>query len=141
MMITRLIMNLKIPARRIHRRDDSISLPERLIEKEAALGGDLFGSSDNDCRRQFFCLDEHTWIWHETRTDKATGAQRFTILRYDISSAGQVYKKQNNGIDWQPLGFKETENFKQAVEAYRYSVLRRLYPEEEWLAGRSDQPY
>ena len=36
-----------------------------LIRYEAKVGGDLFGPIPAGHRRDFFCLDEHTWIWHE----------------------------------------------------------------------------
>ena len=41
-------------------------LTERdLIRLESEIGAQLFGPLPKGRRREFFCLDASTWIWHE----------------------------------------------------------------------------
>jgi hypothetical protein len=43
----------------------------KLIRREAKIGGTIFGPVPAGHRREFFCLDEHSWVWHEEWIDKA----------------------------------------------------------------------
>ena len=46
-------------------------LSEReLITLESEIGSQLFGPIPEGHRREFFCLDEKTWIWHEEWLDE-----------------------------------------------------------------------
>ena len=36
-----------------------------LITLESEIGAELFGPVEKGRHREFFCLDEKTWIWHE----------------------------------------------------------------------------
>jgi hypothetical protein len=86
-----------------------------LIHHEAKIGGELFGSIPKGNRREFFCLDEHTWIWHEEWTDKS-GKRQFMMTRYDIRPNG-VVKSQGNS-SYQTLTRDELKNFYVAVRLY-----------------------
>jgi hypothetical protein len=88
---------------------------EKLIRKEAEYGGKLFGPVPKNHQRQFFCLDEHTWVWHESWTDKS-GERHIVTTRYDVRPNG-VYKVQNNS-SYQSLSNNEIKNLYQAAEAY-----------------------
>lgn len=35
------------------------------IQEEAKVGAKVFGPVPAGVRREFFCLDERTWVWHE----------------------------------------------------------------------------
>ena len=131
MIFGKLFLILKPSTQKPSRFDDRLSLKKRLIRKEARLGGRLFGSLEKDQIREFFCLDENTWVWHEVWTDKTTKQKQRHTLRYDIRS-DWIYKKQDNDSCWRELDQNESENFKKAVEAYRHSVLAKLYPEKDW---------
>ena len=37
----------------------------QLIELESEIGRELFGPIPAGHQRDFFCLDAHTWVWHE----------------------------------------------------------------------------
>src|SRR5688500_2727946 len=70
-----------------------------LIHHEAKIGGKLFGEVQKGTRRDFFCLDSHTWVWHEEWTDAKTRKRRIMTTRYDIrpdgvlkSQGGQSYR-------------------------------------------------
>lgn len=97
-----------------------------LLHYEARLGGELFGPVPKDTRREFFCLDEHTWVWHEEWKDDH-GKRQVLTTRYDVRPAG-VVKSQGNNV-YQALSLQEAQNFLQAVRLYRERVggeLQRL---------------
>ena len=72
-------------------------LTEReLIELEAEIGGALFGPIPHGHRREFFCLDEHTWVWHEEWVD-ANKQRQVTSTRYEIHTNG-VLKAQDGKV-------------------------------------------
>lgn len=95
-----------------------------LIRKEAVLGGTLFGPLPKGHTRQFFCLDEHTWIWHEEWVDKA-GRKHVLTTRYDVRPNGVV--KVQNGQGYQALSPTEARNFRDAVRLYYQRVTTQLY--------------
>lgn len=86
----------------------------KLIREEAKIGGQLFGPVPEGHHREFFCLDEHTWIWHEEWNDQ-TGHHVVTT-RYDVRPNG-ILKIQNNG-QYQPLSEAEARNLYRAVQLY-----------------------
>ena len=86
-----------------------------LIRREARIGGQLFGDVEAGARREFFCLDSNTWVWHEEWTD-ATGQRHAKTTRYDVRPNG-ILKSQ--GVhSYQALTRQELANFKQAVMLY-----------------------
>ena len=132
MIFGKFFLTTQSPTKNPKRFDSHLSLKKRLIRKEARLGGQLFGALNKGQTREFFCLDENTWVWHEVWTDEVTRQKRRCTLRYDIRP-DRVYKKQDNDSFWRELDRRESENFEKAVQAYRHSVLTRLYPEKDWL--------
>lgn len=102
-----------------------------LIHWEAKLGGELFGPVPVGTRREFVCLDEKTWLWHEEWND-ATGHHTLTT-RYDVRPDGIVKSQGSN--DYQPLNAAETENLRSAIMTYSQRVLPEL---EGILIGMSE---
>lgn len=94
-----------------------------LIRREAKLGGELFGPVAKGNRREFFCLDEHTWVWHEEWTD-ATGHHAVTT-RYDIRPNG-LFKAQD-GQPYQKVSLEEARRLYRAVKLYGQMVDQQLY--------------
>jgi hypothetical protein len=90
-----------------------------LIHFEARIGGQIFGSVPKNHRREFFCLDEHTWVWHEEWID-ANGQHQAVTTRYDVRPSGIV--KSQGHASYQALSPEELRNFKQAVEIYGQRV-------------------
>lgn len=86
-----------------------------LIHHEARIGGDVFGPIPKGHRREFFCLDEHTWIWHEEWLDHS-GTTRIMMTRYDVRPTGIV--KSQGGKNYESLSDEELSNFYRAVELY-----------------------
>jgi hypothetical protein len=106
------------------RRPDSAQHFERsLIRHEARLGGQLFGPLPKGRQRQFFCLDEHTWIWYEEWSTKQ--GRRSVTTRYEVRPNG-ILKVQGDQ-PYQRLTRQEADNFYRAVRLYgqRVSALYR----------------
>ncbi len=91
------------------------TLERELIRREARIGGKLFGKVPKGHYRQFFCLDEHTWIWHEEWKDKKGQKQAMTT-RYYVRPTG-VIKSQGTG-PYQQLSEIEAHNLRKAAELY-----------------------
>lgn len=95
-----------------------------LLSREAKIGGQLFGPVPEGSRREFFCLDEYTWIWHEEWTDQ-TGQQQIRTTRYEVRPSGIV--KIQDGQQHQMISKREAANFADAVRAYQKRVKSELY--------------
>jgi len=103
--------------------DRRIELNRNLIRREAKIGGQLFGSVPSGGRREFFCLDEHTWVWHEEWTDK-TGQRRMKNTRYDVRPNGII---KSNAGHYQKVGLEEALNLQEAAHLYQQRVNAQLY--------------
>jgi hypothetical protein len=95
------------------------------IHEEAKVGGRLFGEVPKGNRREFFCLDEHTWIWHEEWND-ANGEHHVLTTRYDVRPHG-IFKAQD-GQPYQPLTMEETLRLVQAIHRYNKTIDDELAP-------------
>lgn len=94
-----------------------------LLRHEAKIGGKLFGHVPKGTHREFFCLDEHTWVWHEEW--KENGQNKVRTTRYDVRPSGVV--KSQNGGHYQQVSGKEALRLLEAAEAYEKRVNRELY--------------
>jgi hypothetical protein len=100
-------------------------LSEReLIELEAEIGGSLFGPVPDGHRREFFCLDEHTWVWHEEWVD-ADKRRHVTSTRYEIHTNGVL--KAQDGKVYKFIEGEELRNLTLAVRLYYEAVSRGIY--------------
>lgn len=97
-------------------------IERELIRREAKIGGQLFGAVTKGGRREFFCLDEHTWVWHEEWVEN-NGHRRTLTTRYDVRPHG-ILKAQDNQ-PYQPLSREEAVRFHQAVHKYRQDVFEQ----------------
>lgn len=100
------------------------SLYQKLLRHESKIGGQLFGQVPRYNRRDFFCLDEHTWVWHEESFNQ-NGERVITTTKYNVQP-NAVLKSQNNS-HYQPVSFKELENLYHATQAYRKRVREEIY--------------
>lgn len=94
-----------------------------LLHWSAKVGGELFGPVPKGNRREFFCLDERTWVWHEEWKDNA-GKQHIVTTRYDVRPNG-VYKSQGTN-SYQALSADEARNLFNAIELYYQRVMPEL---------------
>ena len=99
-------------------------LYRNLIRHEAQIGGKLFGPLPEGGKREFFCLDERTWVWHEEWIDE-NGDRRTKTTRYDVRPTG-ILKAQDGG-NYQPLSDDEARNLRSAARLYRQRVQSELY--------------
>ena len=96
-------------------RDRRAQFRKALIHFEARIGGQLFGNVPKNRRREFFCLDEHTWVWHEEWTDEK-GKHHAVTTRYDVRPQGIL--KSQGSASYQALTPEEVRNFRRAVKLY-----------------------
>ena len=92
---------------------------QNLIRQEAKIGGQLFGPIPAGHRREFFCLDERTWVWYEEWID-ANGHRQATTTRYDVRPNGII--KIQDGKPNAHLSLEEARNLYQAVGLYNQRV-------------------
>jgi len=95
-----------------------------LIRREAQLGGTLFGPVPDGVRREFFCLDPDTWVWHEEWVDK--NGERHTITtRYDVRPNGVL--KAQDGLPYTMVSLEEGKRLYKAAKMYHKLVHKELY--------------
>lgn len=99
-------------------------LTEReLITLESKIGATIFGAVPKGRRREFFCLDEATWIWHESWKEK--GVYHETTIRYEIHDNGVL--KVLSGARYEFISGEELTRFVTAVQMYYERVTRHVY--------------
>lgn len=118
-MITRIFKNMAEQKRE----ERKAELHRNLLRHEAQIGGQLFGPVPKKHRREFFCLDEHTWIWHEEWLEK--GQRMSKTTRYDVRP--DVILKAQDGQPYQVVTEQEANNLLQAARLYKEKVITELY--------------
>jgi hypothetical protein len=113
---------LKIPKRVAQRPFQQLTERE-LLSLESEIGAQIFGPVPEGMRREFFCLDEHTWIWHEEKLDKKKPEPR--TIRYEVNERGVL--KVQEGARYSYLEGDELKNFAIAIRMYYEQVARRVY--------------
>lgn len=109
-----------------------VKTPEARVEKlkrdlmrhEAKIGGQLFGPVPNGGRREFFCLDRHTWVWYEEWAD-AKGNKQSRTTRYDVRPSGIL--KAQDGKAYQQVSDEEALRIRDAAHAYKRRVMAEIY--------------
>jgi hypothetical protein len=101
----------------------SAKLYRDLMRAEAKIGGEIFGPVPKGGRREFFCLDEHTWVWHEEWQEK--GQHRVRTTRYDVRRDGIV--KVQDGHHYQKVSQEEAQKLYRAAKVYQQRVNEKLY--------------
>lgn len=95
-----------------------------LLTLESEIGAKLFGPIPAGHRREFFCLDEKTWIWHEEWLDDAKKLATSTV-RYEVNEHGVL--KVQEGARYSYLEADELRNFGIAIRMYYEQVARGVY--------------
>lgn len=119
------------------------ALTEReLIEYESEIGRHLFGPIPKDHKREFFCLDDHTWVWYEEWKDENKKVQSRTT-RYEVHVNGIL--KVRDGGHYTYLEGQELENFGLSVRLYYEQVMRGIYRRDPYtgeslMNARSSAP-
>ncbi len=94
-----------------------------VLETEAYLGGQLFGPIKEGHRRDFFCLDSHTWVWHEEWLDKYKERHALTTY-YHIRKDGIL--KSHGNQNYQLLTKQELDNFLKASKLYIETIPNKI---------------
>lgn len=95
-----------------------------LLSLESKIGASLFGDVSAGHRREFFCLDEKTWIWHEEWKDQK-GIQQQTTTRYEVHDKGIL--KVQEGPRYEYIEGQELKNLVLATRLYYEKVARDIY--------------
>ena len=95
-----------------------------LMRHEAKIGGEIFGEVSKNRRREFFCLDEHSWVWHEEWTNQ-DGQQQIVTTRYDVRPDGIL--KSQNGSHYQRVLPGEASRLAKAAEMYTERIKKEVY--------------
>lgn len=98
-------------------------LYRNLIRHEGRIGGELFGPVPKGGRREFFCLDKYSWIWHEEWIDQ-NGQHQTKTTRYDIRPNG-ILKAQDG--TYQEVSKEEAIRLYQATQEYKKRVMNEIY--------------
>lgn len=96
-----------------------------LIRKESSIGRELFGPIPAGNRREFFCLDAHTWIWYEEWQDPATGREMSMTTRYEVHENGIL--KVQDGMPYTFIEGQELQNLGAAIKLYYEKVMHDVY--------------
>ena len=99
-------------------------IEQDLMRRELDATRGMFGALKAGTKRDFFCLDEHTWIWYEEWVDEQ-GRRRQMTTRYMIRP-NEVVKSQNGGA-YKRLSDKELLSFQAAIQTYASTITQRLY--------------
>jgi hypothetical protein len=105
--------------RQVDRREE---LKRALIRREAQIGGELFGPVPEGHRREFFCLDRHTWVWHEQWMEN--GQPKSITTRYEVRPDG-ILKTQ--GSTYKYVNADEGKRLYDATRMYNQRVQTELY--------------
>lgn len=105
----------------------------RLIEMESRIGRELFGPIPAGHRRDFFCLDDKTWVWHEEWRDEDNKPQSSTT-RYEVQPNGIL--KAQEGHVYKYIEGEELTNLTIAVELYYRRCMTQIYKLDP-ITGRS----
>ena len=110
---------------KVQRQDSKkADLYRSLMRREAKIGGAIFGETPKGVRREFFCLDERTWIWHEEWTDES-GKLHVKTTRYDIRPDG-ILKAQGDR-NYQHVSLEEANRLLEATKVYENRIRTQLY--------------
>jgi hypothetical protein len=121
-----MLLNLSAAAKARKEEERRANVSRALLHYQARIGGEVFGPIPKNVRREFFCLDEHTWVWHEEWTDQ-NGKRQAVTTRYDVRPSGVV--KSQGGSSYQDLTVPEAQNLYNAIHVYEERVgseLQRL---------------
>lgn len=100
-------------------------LQRDLMRHEARIGGQLFGPVAPGGRREFFCLDEKTWVWHEEWKD-AHGNLQARTTRYDVRPDG-IVKAQDGSTQYKMVSKQEASRLYEAAKIYKRRIENEVY--------------
>ncbi len=119
-MISKIIKSIVGP----NQRERQEKLYSDLIRHEAKIGGTLFGPLPEGGKREFFCLDEKTWVWYEEWIDENKQYQSKTT-RYNVRPNSIL--KAVDGGHYQLVADDEAVHLRDAARLYQKKIKAELY--------------
>jgi hypothetical protein len=104
-----------------------------LIRLESKIGAQLFGPVPEGHRREFFNLDDNTWVWYEEWTDQ-NGKHHELTTRYEVHPNGVL--KVQDGQPYAVVEGEELRNLAMATRLYYERIAREIYQRDP-KTGRS----
>lgn len=98
-------------------------LRRNITRHEAVVGGTLFVPVPKGTRREFFCLDEYTWIWYEESIEN--GKRKSQTTRYNVMAKGII--KSVDGRAYKKVEQEEAQRLLEAAKAYQKKVEKEVY--------------
>lgn len=95
-----------------------------LMRRESKLAQGILGTPPKGGRRDFFCLDETSWIWYEEWTTPQ-GVRNAVTTKYVIRQKDIL--KSIDGGTYHKLSDDEMINFKKATDAYVQRAKANMY--------------
>lgn len=95
-----------------------------LIRMESAIGASLFGPIPAGHRREFFYLDNQTWVWYEEWIDN-TGKTHEMTTRYEVHPNGVL--KVQDGQPYAVVEGEELRNLLLATRVYYQRTSKEVY--------------
>ena len=89
-------------------------LYKTILKHEARLGAKIF-SGKAGVEREFYCLDENTWVWHEGPS---------TVF-YKVNPAS-VYRS-NDGVNYRAASRTEAKRLFEAAKIYQKIIQTKVY--------------
>lgn len=96
-----------------------------LLQLESEIGSKLFGDVPRGHRREFFCLDDTTWIWYEEFMNPETKKMERMTIRYEVHENGVL--KVQEGARYSFIEGEELANLVAATKMYYEQVARNVY--------------
>lgn len=96
-----------------------------LIRRESQIGGTVFGVVPKGHVRDFFCLDERTWVWTEQWFDTTEKTEKMMQVQYEFQSRGVL-----KTVDGVAVGFVKANELARLLEAiytYQQQVASEIY--------------
>ena len=97
----------------------------QLISEESKIGRQLFGPIPKGTHREFFCLDENTWIWYESWIEPNSGRRLDCTTRYEIHPTCVL--KIQDSQPYKEVTGQELYNLTYAVDQYMRRVAHEVY--------------
>ena len=99
-------------------------LERKLLRIESKIGRRIFGPVPKNHHRDFFCLDEKTWIWHEDWLDD-NGQHVVISTRFVLRPDGVI--KSQNGDSYKKVETQESRHLYLAIQKYVELVRNHYY--------------
>lgn len=97
----------------------------QLIRRESKIGAQLFGPVPAGRSREFFCLDERTWVWSESWYDAQTKAYQSVQVQYEFQDRGVL--KLINKVPHGYIKGDELRRLVDAIQIYHDRVAVEVY--------------